>query len=208
MFSLSVLVPPTIATENRKTSANEGQTATLRCEVDGNPEPGIKWYKLDSIPIKESDRVTITKRSVKSPYYGAFRVISILQIRDVVADDYGEYDCRASNPVGVDDFNITLTGKSKLVILIRGQEVLGLIPIKFLIFFFMFELVHVDFFSLLVLSDICNFQGPTELYYTLLQYFNCRNDVQSISFLENIDKREIKNWEQNCFYFWKIESLF
>ena len=189
MFSFSVLVPPTIATENRKTSANEGQTATLRCEVDGNPEPGIKWYKLDSIPIKESDRVTITKRSVKSPYYGAFRVISILQIRDVVADDYGEYDCRASNPVGVDDFNITLTGKSKLVILTKGQEVLGLIPIKFLDFF-MFELVHVDFFSMLVLSDICNFQGPTESYYTLLQYFNCRNDVQSISFWKILIKEK------------------
>ena len=123
-------------TENRKTSANEGQTATLRCEVDGNPEPGIKWYKLDSIPIKESDRMTITKKLVKSPYSGAFKVISILQIRNIVADDYGEYDCRASNPVGVDDFNITLTGKSKLVTLTRGKEDLGLIPDKFLDIFF------------------------------------------------------------------------
>ncbi|XP_072013084.1 nephrin-like isoform X2 [Amphiura filiformis] len=114
-ISIDVVVhfPPTIVTDNRKTSANEGQTAYLNCEVDANPRPTITWYKHDSIEMEKSGRVSITEKLVRSPYSSAFRVVSELQIRNIVADDYGDYDCRVGNIVGVDDFNITLTGKTK-----------------------------------------------------------------------------------------------
>lgn len=110
---LPFTVPPTITTDIGKTSANEGQTAVLRCEVDANPRPTITWYRPDSSQMANSERVRIVEKQVKSQYMFGYRIVSQLQIRDVEFEDYGEYDCRVSNIVGVDDFNITLSGKSK-----------------------------------------------------------------------------------------------
>ena len=80
------------------TIANESQTAMLKCTVDGNPRPKVKWYKLHS-------SLPVGRHVVESS--GA------LIVKDVRLGDDGVYSCRAENLLGQVNASAKLTVQCK-----------------------------------------------------------------------------------------------
>ena len=81
------------------TTANESQTAILKCTADGNPPPKVTWSKLNSsLP---------SGRHVIEPN-GA------LIVKDVRPGDDGVYSCRAVNLLGSVNATAKLTVQCKL----------------------------------------------------------------------------------------------
>jgi len=70
-------------------SVDEGQTATLDCEVTGQPEPAVRWYK-EGRPLTASQKVEMRKQD------GRVRLI----LYDVKEPDSGRYTCIAQNHLG------------------------------------------------------------------------------------------------------------
>ena len=81
------------------TTANESQTAILKCTADGNPPPNVRWSKLNSsLPAR---------RHLIEPS-GA------LIVKDVRPGDDGVYSCRAENLLGSVNATAKLTVQCKL----------------------------------------------------------------------------------------------
>ena len=81
------------------TTANESQTAILKCTADGNPPPKVTWSKVNSsLPAG---------RHVIEPS-GA------LIVKDVRPVDDGVYSCRAENVFGRVNATAKLTVQCKL----------------------------------------------------------------------------------------------
>ena len=90
---------PSLLQRPVETTANESQTAILKCVVDGNPTPQVTWSKLNSsLPIGR--HVTTS---------------SALIVTDVRPDDDGVYRCRADNLLGSINATAKLTVQSKSV---------------------------------------------------------------------------------------------
>ena len=81
------------------TTANESQTAILKCTADGNPPPKVTWSKLNSsLPAG---------RHVIEPS-------GTLTVKDVRPGDDGVYSCRAENLLGNVNATAKLTVQCKL----------------------------------------------------------------------------------------------
>ena len=88
------------------TTANESQTAILKCTADGNPPPKVTWSKLNSsLPAG---------RHVIEPS-GA------LIVKDVRSEDYGIYSCRAENLLGSVNATAKLTVQCKLFTMLLSR---------------------------------------------------------------------------------------
>ncbi|KAK7106268.1 nephrin-like isoform X2 [Littorina saxatilis] len=94
--------------ENSKAASEKGQTATLTCRAEGAPDISFTWYK-ESTPIDTSNSKYQTRldKSQLVHYTGT------LQVRNVAREDYGIYNCNATNTKGSDSFQIALHGTSK-----------------------------------------------------------------------------------------------
>ena len=89
----SLLQPPT------ETTANESQTAILKCSANGNPFPKVKWSKLNSsLPGGRHD----------------IEPSGALIVRDVRPGDEGVYSCRAENVLGSANASAKLIVQCKL----------------------------------------------------------------------------------------------
>ncbi|XP_022779597.1 peroxidasin homolog [Stylophora pistillata] len=75
-------------------TVNETQTATLKCTVNGNPEPSVTWYKINS-------SLPVGRHVVESS--GA------LIVKDVKAEDDGVYTCKAQSLLGQVNASVKLT---------------------------------------------------------------------------------------------------
>ena len=67
----------------------DGDPVTLKCEVKGQPQPEIQWYK--------DGKVLVSSKDFNQSYSGD---IAKLVISDVLSDDAGEYVCIAKNTSG------------------------------------------------------------------------------------------------------------
>lgn len=67
----------------------EGKPANLECEVKGEPQPNIEWFR-DGEPVKQSKRINLN-------FDGNFASLSF---RLAELDDEGEYKCVARNELG------------------------------------------------------------------------------------------------------------
>ena len=76
--SPAVLVSPVTLT------VNEGGTASFQCSASGNPEPSVKWSKLNS-------QSQITESAVSR---------GKLELKKVAGSDSGVYQCSATNILG------------------------------------------------------------------------------------------------------------
>lgn len=68
---------------------DEGGTATLECQVTGQPEPSVRWYK-EGRPLSASQKVEMRKQD------GRVR----LMLYGVKEADSGRYTCIAQNHLG------------------------------------------------------------------------------------------------------------
>ncbi|XP_078095298.1 basement membrane-specific heparan sulfate proteoglycan core protein isoform X4 [Mustelus asterias] len=100
-FSVSLAATPSIRegapivrVQPRPISITEGQMLELNCEVTGQPEPMITWYKADGY--------------LTANHQVEGRVLRILQVTPV---DEGDYICRAENIFGMQQlkFSVSVT---------------------------------------------------------------------------------------------------
>lgn len=73
----------------------EGESATLSCEVDGEPVPKVTWKRGEKLLSNEGDD---GKRFTFSSYKGISG--ASVTISNLVAEDYGEYVCVANGRDG------------------------------------------------------------------------------------------------------------
>jgi len=88
---------------------NQTGTASLQCEVKGNPEPRVTWLKQNSSLLAD-------KRVVQS--------LGGLMITDVMSQDGGIYTCVARNIFGVKTSSATLTVQVSAVITQKPSSVI------------------------------------------------------------------------------------
>ncbi|XP_072048951.1 nephrin-like [Amphiura filiformis] len=108
-----VYYSPEITTEKTIDSIDEGKDASLECIGIGHPEPTLKWYTSEGIPINSGGKISIIETTLGSGQINGTLKMSLLNIRQVSRDDYGVYVCNASNGIGYDVHRINLTGLAK-----------------------------------------------------------------------------------------------
>ncbi|XP_032903838.1 basement membrane-specific heparan sulfate proteoglycan core protein isoform X7 [Amblyraja radiata] len=99
-FSVSVTAspsqrsPPTVLVHPSPTSVTEGEMVELQCQVTGQPQPRITWYRTAG-PLTTNHQVDG----------------SVLRILHVTTADAGEYVCRAENALGLQEitFSVLIT---------------------------------------------------------------------------------------------------
>ena len=87
-------------------TVNETQTAMLKCAADGNPEPSVTWYKMNS-SLPAGRHVVESSGS--------------LIVKDVKAEDDGVYTCKAQSLLGQVNASAKLTVQCKLYWLLNSQ---------------------------------------------------------------------------------------
>ncbi|XP_071947832.1 hemicentin-1-like [Antedon mediterranea] len=89
IFRVEIQVPPTILPGLNSLTLVSGETAYLKCEVDGIPYPQVMWHKDGQLLNIDQDP--------RMMYIIASGMLSIDNVQD---PDTGEYECYASNPAG------------------------------------------------------------------------------------------------------------
>ena len=93
----------------------ERYTTTITCEAFGYPPPTVRWERINGTL---SDRVSLSDSvSVPTGYGNVTRVNVNLTIANASREDTGVYVCSASNSVGNDIINISITVQCKFVYL-------------------------------------------------------------------------------------------
>jgi len=110
------VVPPSIRTplENTTTVITEGDTIAITCEAVGYPPPTIVWSRT----IGTSSYTILVNNSVSVPA-GIGNVTSVsvnLTLTNANREDTGLYECSASNSVGSDNRNTSVTVQCKLMV--------------------------------------------------------------------------------------------
>ena len=111
------VVPSTIITPMNSTITviTEGDTTTITCEAIGYPPPTTEWSRTNGTL---SDRVSVSD-SVSAPT-GNGNVTSVsvnLTLINANREDTGLYECSASNSVGSDNRNISVTVQCELIVI-------------------------------------------------------------------------------------------
>ena len=110
------IVPPSIRAplENTTTVITEGDTTTITCEAVGYPPPTIVWSG-----VNETSSYTIPVNNSVSVPTGNGNVTSVsvnLTLTNANREDTGLYECSASNSVGSDNRNTSVTVQCKLMV--------------------------------------------------------------------------------------------
>ena len=97
---------PSIVTHQAKISADINSNATIICDVDGNPEPTVKWSKVGQDgALNDGETFRHEKIEGKRRYS--------LVINKVQQNNGGTFQCIASNKIGTVAKNIVLQVSSK-----------------------------------------------------------------------------------------------
>lgn len=94
---------PTFTTGLKHLTIGDGERLTLQCQVAGDPEPQVTWYK-DGKKLESNDFVDLKYK------YG----LATLKIEECYPEDAGEYKCIAKNYVNQAETQCTLKVKRKL----------------------------------------------------------------------------------------------
>ena len=96
------------------TIVREGNTTTITCEALGYPPPTVVWSRTNGTL---SDRVSVSDNvSVPTGYGNVTRVSVNLTITNARREDTGVYMCSASNEIGSDDSNVSITVQCKYIV--------------------------------------------------------------------------------------------
>lgn len=94
--------PPTFTTGLKHLTIGDGERLTLQCQVAGDPEPQVTWFK-DGKKLESNDFVDLKYK------YG----LATLKVEEVYPEDAGEYKCIAKNYVNQAETQCTLKVKRK-----------------------------------------------------------------------------------------------
>ncbi|XP_070547375.1 fibroblast growth factor receptor 2-like isoform X2 [Ptychodera flava] len=106
-----VMYPPTALNkiQNSKSAADQGEVATLMCEIDSYPTSSIQWFRLNGGALEQNSDIFR-----ENEVLGNSIVVSKLMINNTdPGRDYGVYVCISRNEKGTLAFNVTLQGKSE-----------------------------------------------------------------------------------------------
>lgn len=116
---------------------NRGQDLRLQCLATANPEPAYQWLK-DDTPLtmrvlalgdelmdSKSLRTNTTSISTRFSIHDNGR---LLVVQNVQPEDAGEYTCVASNPVGEDRLDISVTVSCEFRFLVHWIHSLSVLP--------------------------------------------------------------------------------
>ncbi|RWS07258.1 muscle M-line assembly protein unc-89-like protein, partial [Dinothrombium tinctorium] len=98
--NLDVRFPPQFDEHLKNISANQGENATMRVKISGFPKPDVKWSKDGKIIVPDGKRV---KSEAKDGGYYE------LSINNLTVEDDGTYTCVATNKLGTELSNGSLT---------------------------------------------------------------------------------------------------
>ena len=108
-------MPETNISTNNEITIIEGNNITTTCEAIGYPEPTVVWSRNNGAL---SDRVLISESVSTLTGNGNVTRVSVnLTITNVYREDTGVYTCSASNYIGSDDKNVSITVQCKSIIL-------------------------------------------------------------------------------------------
>ena len=97
---------PSIVTQQAKISADINSNATIICDVDGNPEPTVKWSKVGQDGAL-NDGETFRHEKIEGKHRYS------LVINKIQQNNGGTFQCIASNKIGTVTRNIVLQVSSK-----------------------------------------------------------------------------------------------
>ncbi|XP_042902394.1 nephrin isoform X3 [Parasteatoda tepidariorum] len=93
-----------------KAAASEGENAKIICRASGAPNVSFTWFR-DGSAIGSSKKPP-SKYEIRSRQIDFVSYESILIVKDMKAQDYGDYMCKAINELGFETFKIPLGQKS------------------------------------------------------------------------------------------------
>ncbi|XP_025833492.1 twitchin isoform X4 [Agrilus planipennis] len=96
----STMCPPKFTKELKDLTINDGESLTLSCIVQGDPEPQVTWTK-NSKTLSSSDIIDLKYKNG----------IATLHINEVFPEDEGDYTCKATNSLGTVETTCHLTIK-------------------------------------------------------------------------------------------------
>ena len=92
----------------------ERNTTTITCEALGYPPPTVVWSRTNGTL---SDRVSVSDNVSDPTGYGNVTRVSVnLIITNTSREDTGVYICSASNEIGSDDSNFSITVQCKYIV--------------------------------------------------------------------------------------------
>lgn len=90
--------PPIIIKQQQKVAYDLAETAEITCRVQAYPKPEFQWYygsNTAALQMSSEGHYEINTTTDNNDSY-----LSILKIRNVKQQDYGEYFCRVKNSLG------------------------------------------------------------------------------------------------------------
>ncbi|KAG0714565.1 Protein amalgam [Chionoecetes opilio] len=102
-MTIKVKYPPEIITEQAILHTGAGDEAKLVCIVHGRPSPTVTWTR--------GGHAINTDRHISS-HDGLHR--HALTVKDVKDDDFGDYTCTATSPLGRTNSSLRLTGLPRM----------------------------------------------------------------------------------------------
>ncbi|XP_075211729.1 neurotrimin-like [Lycorma delicatula] len=102
---LKVTYPPEVSTDRIWIHTAPGLRADLSCNVNGNPDPKVEWYR-DGIIVDDLPRIVPARIHDRH----------ILIIRNVRTGDLGFYTCKAANGIGQGQQVIQLSGVANIAV--------------------------------------------------------------------------------------------
>jgi len=97
-------IAPEFTTGLKSLAIGDGERLTLQCQVAGDPEPQVTWFK-DGKKLESNEFVDLKYK------YG----LATLKIEEVFPEDAGEYKCIAKNYVNAAETVCTLKVKRKFI---------------------------------------------------------------------------------------------
>ena len=122
MFTVILILnpdKPVVTAVTEKLAVDINSTATLSCRARALPAPRFEWYHGNQ-HITGDGRTSLVSATPQPG--GADVYEGRLSLRDVAASDLGKYRCVARNEIGNGMAQIQLTVKSKIIMLIFGEN--------------------------------------------------------------------------------------
>nr|XP_045611920.1 uncharacterized protein LOC123766685 [Procambarus clarkii] len=107
-ITLSILQPPSLTDDPATTHSSWvdlGKSGHLACHARAAPPPNFTWTTEDTHNIETSEKYIIHKPELLD---GLMLWASVLEVVNVTRQDYGEYQCSATNDLGTDSTWLTL----------------------------------------------------------------------------------------------------
>ena len=107
VYSLFFTARAIIVTAPEDLAVAPGENVTFTCVASGQRTPDVSWFQINnnSLILIDSESETVSDNGI---------ITSTLLIRNVMATDFGNYFCMASNEFSIARANFTLSQAGEL----------------------------------------------------------------------------------------------